>query len=695
FLWHLHQPDYRDAATGKFLLPWVRLHACSGYNDMLELALKFPEARHTLNFTPVLLDQLQVYSEGSADDLYLNVTQIAPADLTLEQRGFILDNFFQANPATQIMPHPRYRELYLRRERTRRRIRGENLNGQFSDRDVRDLQVWFNLTWMGWQACRLEPVKAFLDKGNDFREEDKIELVKIQRELIQGVLAKLRKVVAETSTELTFTPFYHPIAPLLCDTDSMQVARPDQPRPQVRFHHPEDLQWQVQEGMALFERVTGQKPCGMWPAEGSVSLEALKIFAAAGVQWLVTDEDICARSLPALTNPLDIHRPHRLEDLSDGPSIFFRQRELSDAIGFRYQLMPPTAAVEDLTNRLVNLADAMPDKTDRMVVLALDGENPWGYYPDCGEGFLTGLTTALAQHPRLQMQTISGFLQTAPLPRKLTKLHSGSWISGDFHIWIGDPVKNRAWELLNAARDQAALRGNDISPEAYQAVMRHLHAAEGSDWFWWFGEPNYSPADPIFDQLFRSRLRQIYRLCGSAVPPRLFQPLGGASERSRSQQPRRFIKPVIDGKVTSYYEWLGAGEVDRLGELVRPTHRYWIERVLFGYDIDYIYIRVDLNAPASTAAELGWQLKVVIEEPRRQVWRLIGKLETDELQGQTQAATVIESRLPRTELGLSLGSAVAFYLLCESPDCSERFPYGREIRFQMGSEAETNFDWYM
>lgn len=520
FLWHFHQPDYRDPETGEFILPWVRLHATSGYTDMIELAHRFPSAGQMLNFTPVLLDQLETYISGEFEDVYFRLSRLPPADLTESERSFILTNFFMANPGTQIEPYPRYRELWQRRDRLSGETAVEKFQENFSDRDIRDIQVWFNLSWMGWSTRGFEPVARLFVKGSEFDENDKQELLDAQAMLIKRIVERLGTMQNDSVSELTFTPYYHPILPLICDAG---ICQTDLSGP--GFRYPDDARWHVSRGRELFQRITGYQPCGMWIAEGAVSAESVELCGDLGVNWLVSDEGILCNSKPAISDRSEIYRPHQIKENTSCPIMFFRDRHLSDAIGFSYQHMKPDDAVYDLVRNLEQIAGNIPVGEDRIVVIALDGENPWSYFSDRGEGFLTGLMERLDQHADIDVVTISAFLDKQPDIRFIDHLHSGSWIDNDFHIWIGDPVKNRAWELLAEARGFLQDIDNFATEEKKHTALRHMYAAEGSDWFWWYGEPNHSPSDSEFDRLFRSHLQMIYKLSRHEIPSSLLTPV--------------------------------------------------------------------------------------------------------------------------------------------------------------------------
>ncbi len=684
FLWHLHQPEYRDPVTGDATLPWVRLHSCMGYSDMIALAYRYPEVGQVLNLTPVLLDQLQAIAQNTTSDLYLELSKLPPDSLSETQKQFIVKNFFQANANTQIKQFPRYYELWLRQQNSNASI------NQFSNRDIRDIQVLFNLSWMGWSARKLDPVIELITRQTDYTEDDKQILLDLQIELTLNVLEQLSKVEQDTKSELTFTPFYHPIAPLLCDSNASLVSRPDMPLPNARFQHPEDTVWHVREGMRKLEEITGHKPKGMWPAEGSVSPQAAEIFAQAGVQWLVTDEGNVYASDPPINERYDIHRPHRLQNLPDAPTLLFRERDISDAIGFRYQKMTPDEATDQLIARFLQAADHVPNPSEFMLTIALDGENPWGYFPDYGEGFQCRLMERLRNHPRLAIQTMSAYLETNPPIRTIHRLHSGSWIDSDFHIWIGDPFKNHAWELLTQTRSIITARNGANIPDD---VWKHMHIAEGSDWFWWYGQPNNSDTDDEFDRLYRGHLQQVYRLLGLPIPSELFDPIGQPAAEW-SMQPTHHIRPELDGMATTYFEWLGSGYIDRSGELTHSESNFWIERLHYGFDSDNLYIRVDFNKSAQAAINSGMSLSLVIVEPKQVVWRLAGELLVCELIGQCVHDQILEASIPLSAINVQPNMPVALHVRLESNAISERFPSsGGDVRFRVLDSDEVRKDW--
>ena len=450
---------------------------------------------------------------------------------------------------------------------------------------------------MGFAARREEPlVAALVTKERSFTESEKIQLLDLSRRMAQKVVPRWKALAARGIVEITCSPLYHPILPLLVDTDSARRAMPDATLP-PRFRHPEDAREQVRRGLARAERDFGGRPSGMWPSEGSVSPEVLEILAQEGVRWCATDQGNLERSELAErpAGPLH-HQPW----LHGETAIFFRDRELSDLIGFRYARSEAQQAAEDLVRRI---AAAGPDAT---VTLALDGENPWEHYPQSGEAFLDALYSRLGKEvtPVLPRDEIA---QRKP-SRRISRLHSGSWIDSNFRIWIGHPEDNQAWALLGMAREALERsRGAPNWDAAYQACL----VAEGSDWFWWYGDDFTTENAPEFDSLFRRNVTQVFKHLGLPPPERLGRPII-APHKDKTQAsavvvpPRRLIKPVIDGQAHGYYEWSGAG-IYQPGQAVGGSMYQGggtFEELFYGFSLEELFVRLDPARGTDCSGEL-------------------------------------------------------------------------------------------
>jgi len=467
FIWHMHQPYYKDPVRNEYALPWTYLHGIKDYYDMPAIVEDTPGARAVFNLVPSLVEQLQDYAAGTAVDPFLIRGQQDPASMTDDDKAFLLENFFSANRQRMIEPHRRYLELlYMAGEgkpgSARDRIR------HFSDQDLLDLQVCFFLAWTGEAARRRFPeFRQLLDKGEGYSAGDKALLFATQQRLLNEILPLYRRLHQEGRIELALSPYFHPILPLLCDTQLAKEAMPRVTLPQERFRHPEDATAQIRRGLAYFQEIFGITPRGMWPSEGSVSDEVLSIIAECGLAWVATDEEVLAKSLDDGLghNQERLYRPWRFATAHGDLRIFFRDHRLSDLIGFTYSQWEPGRAVLDFCSRLRQIRHQVGAE-GRVIPVILDGENAWEFYPDNAYDFLSGLYASVAAAPDLRLATCSEVQERASFEGRLHRIHPGSWINANYGIWIGHPEENLAWDLLQQARQAVSEHHPAGSPAA-------------------------------------------------------------------------------------------------------------------------------------------------------------------------------------------------------------------------------------
>jgi alpha-amylase/alpha-mannosidase (GH57 family) len=545
-LWHQHQPVYRTTlapAPGGLTLPWVRLHALRDYYGMAALAAEHPAVHVTINLTPVLLDQLEDYTECRGTDRALELTLRPAEHLAPEEREELLGAFFDADWHRQIFVHPRYRELFEARR----------AGAPFAVQDLRDLQMWFSLAWFASEfragdvrlvTGETVSVRSFVEQDRGYAHDDITAMVEEQYKVLRAVVPLHRQLQQEGRIEVTTTPWAHPILPLLLDTGPAAVDRPGTWLPR-RFAHPEDATLHVRRAVEQYERLFGARPRGLWPAEGAVCADMIPLLARHGIRWMATDAGVLARSGHwgyRVDDPDVLCQPRRAANAGAELSVLFRDPWLSDRIGFHYQqVADPEAAARDFTAQLESrVAARLRDPTDRLVTIVLDGENAWGGYADDGRPFLRALYRALGESDHLRCVTPSEYLEgnvargiaSHPVAAQeaVHDLATGSWIDEcgsapgvDLGTWIGEQEENRAWELLGAVRDDLAQAGATASsaPRSFDA----LTAAEGSDWFWWFGDDQDSGCDERFDELFRMHLSNVHRALGAAPDAALSVPL--------------------------------------------------------------------------------------------------------------------------------------------------------------------------
>jgi alpha-amylase/alpha-mannosidase (GH57 family) len=608
FFWHQHQPYYPDDVANENPMPWVRLHGTKDYWGMAMLLREVPELHATINLVPSLLQQLLAYTDGGHQDVHQRVS-LTPADgLSEEDAYFLMDNFFMVHPDQMIRPFPRYHELY--RKRGLGVDSADKARKRFNKKDVIDLQCWSNLVWIHPLAFEIDADLAeFKNKGRGWTEKEKQWLMEKQMELLRQVVPLHRELVERGQVELTTTPFYHPILPLLCDKRLARRAMPNVMLPKHLDGYPEDAREHIRRSVEFHEKLFGQKPRGMWPSEGSVCQGVIPAIAEAGIQWIGTDEEILSCSTDGwvardgngyLRNPEMLYRPWRAEEQGRSVQLVFRDHAMSDQIGFHYQRYQPEHAVNDFIGKLEAIGSATGGNAGHrptLVSIILDGENCWEYYPNAGVDFLRGVYRRVAQHPRIKPVRIADYLARWPATDKIGHLFPGSWIQHNFGIWIGHPECNRAWDLVFETRQWlVAVTTRKSKPaENIAQAWEELFIAEGSDWFWWFGDSHSSAQDGLFDRLFRKHLQNVYQVLGEQPPTELARPIRqGIRYAQGYTAPTGLLKVKVDGR-RSYFEWINAGHYlcgGSRGTMSMVTQGY-ISNLYFGFDTERLLLRLD------------------------------------------------------------------------------------------------------
>jgi hypothetical protein len=499
----------------------------------------------------------------------------------------------------------------------------KRIQAYFNPQEFRDLQMWFNLAWMDPYWCENDAfVKSLYAKGKNFTEEDIRGLVDKQLEIC-GLVAKKYKALQESGQiEISTTPFYHPILPLLCDTNNALGSSPHMSLPSKRFAHREDAKHQVEKAADYYNDVFGHRPAGMWPAEGSVSEDVIPIFEQAGVKWIASDEGILFRSNPLLqSSRRNLYKPYRLEILGSSINMIFRDHALSDSIGFVYSKWNAKDAVNDFMRKVHSIRDmAQHDHQQCIISVILDGENCWEYYPNDGWDFLRLLYKTLSEDPTVETVTINNYLENNPPVDTLRTVWPGSWINSNYEVWIGHPEDNLAWSYLADARDflmeYTIKHPEKKDSEALKSAWQSVYIAEGSDWNWWYGEDHASDNDEIFDFLFRQYVISIYTLVGEKAPIQLYKAIKGMAIKPQNIEPIDFISPKIDGKVSSYFEWQAAGFYNTSAGGAMHQVETILKTFHYGFDINNLYFRLDLNIPFSHESIKNLSFNVVFLQPQ-------------------------------------------------------------------------------
>lgn len=603
------------------MLPWVRLHATKDYLDLVLLLERYPKLHQTVNLVPSLILQLEDYAAGSALDPYLTASLTPTEQISDQQRWFILEHFFDAHHRTMIDPHPRYAELYQQRQE-----KGSSWCWQnWTLADFSDLLAWHNLAWIDPLFWDDPDIALWLQRGRGFTLSDRQRIYSKQREIISRILPQHRRMQESGQLELITSPYTHPILPLLADTQSGRVAVPEMHLPSSRFQWPMDISRHLDKAWQIYEQRFGCSPRGLWPSEQSVSPEILTPIAERGFKWLCSDEAVLGWTLHHffhrdpqgnVTEPELLYQPYRLETPHGDLAIVFRDHRLSDLIGFAYSALPPQQAATDFVGHLQAIAESLKARQTEpgttleqpwLVTIALDGENCWEFYDQDGIPFLSSLYQQLSDATGLQLVTVSEFLDQFPPRANLpaSTLHSGSWVDGNFTTWIGDPVKNKAWDILTTARETLAKH-----PEATEATnpgaWEALYAAEGSDWFWWFGEGHNSNHDHLFDQLFREHVASLYKALQEPIPEVLMHPLEN-HQPQLDHLPQSFIHPLIDGRGDEQ-DWQRAGRI-MVGGSRGTMHRSGpIQCLWYGVDHFHFYLRFDFQQGYQPGVDTGSEL---------------------------------------------------------------------------------------
>ncbi len=646
-LWHQHQPFYKDLVTGQYRMPWVRLHGLKDYYGMVKLLDEFPNVHQNFNLVPSLMTQIQDYVAGTAQDPFLNVAAKPAKDLTQKERQFALQYLFQANHANVIGRYPRYGELL---ERFREHgYSAEKAEKYFETQHFTDLQVLSQIAWFDEFFLEEKDIAALIKKERNYSLDDQRFVIAREREVLGKVLPAYADAAKKGSIEISATPFYHPILPLVCDTNAGGVSSPGLPLPQNRFRHPEDAREQLVRALDLQEQVFGVRPQGVWPSEGSVSEETLAIAHSLGIKWMATDEGVLGRSTGVFfqrdgNGRLPAHLAERLynihlyENGQTAMHMVFRDHTISDLIGFVYSGMDPREAAGHLLGNIKDAAQpVLAQGRDAVVSVILDGENAWEYYPKSGREFLRRFYDALQREEVLEAVTVSEAIARHRDFSLLRSLVPGSWIHANFNVWIGAPEDNRAWDYLYHAREFYTQNAARASVAQRKLAFEEILIAEGSDWNWWYGPEHHSANDRDFDELYRKHLSNVYQALGATPPDYLARPITAGEVRPDFTPQTHYIHPRVTGDKIRYFEWMGAA-IFTADQRAGAMHgrQFILDSVYAGINSVFVYGRLDFAGPVP---DMGFDLVVNLESwatgearPRRTL-RLDAKVENRRLTG--------------------------------------------------------------
>lgn len=602
FYWHMHQPVYQLNENSDYLMPWVRLHGVKDYLDMLLMINNFKKLKLNFNLVPVLLDALIDYSEKGYHDIHSRLTVTEISELTDDDKEFILNNFFDANYASMIYHHDYYNQLYQKRFAT------ETANiHDFSDQEYSDIMAWFNLAWIDPIYKNIfSELKTILKKEKNFTLQDRIDIIEFHRKIIGLIIPTYKEFLEKGRIEITTSPYYHAILPILLDVKSAQknLSNPDPNLTDLNMA--EDAKLQTKSALDRIEELFGRRPKGIWPSEHCVSPQELELFKELGVEWTISDEGILANSIDFefvrdfkgyLEDPYFLMKSYEYKTKNSNINMIFRDSVIPNLISFEYSNHEPKIAAGDLYDRIKviqNKLQSSPDE-NHLLTIAMDGENCWENYYEDGSTFLEALYSLIEEDDSLETVLISEYIEKENHHRPLKKIHSGSWINKNFQLWVAEPVKNLAWSSLKQVRDDF-INFDKQNPGHKNRDLAHreLMIAQGSDWFWWYGEPNDSGQDHIFDYLFREHLKNVYRYLDLEPPNYLNSPLISIFTKP-SRYPKSCISPCINGiGDADDDEWLNAGCINMPDGPVLQENKLF-DKICYGADENNFYLRLYLN----------------------------------------------------------------------------------------------------
>lgn len=623
FLWHMHQPDYRDA-QGIMQMPWVFLHAIKDYYDMPWMLSKFPDMKASFNLTPSLIEQLKLYENPLENDYFLMLWHQDPQELSVKEKKWLIKTCKSSNYDTMIKPLPRYLELYEKEE--------------MDKAELIDLEVLFLLAWCGpYLRFNNSLIKTLLTQKRRYTQNDKEELLDALTAFVAGILPFYTFLLKSRQIALSTTPYNHPILPLLVDMENVVRANPDTKMPDNPLSLKEDAVEQVRRAVILYKETFGEIPLGFWPAEGAVDEESVEIYKSLGIKWIATDEAILFKSL-GTEERSRLYHPYNIKGLN----IYFRDHALSDLFGFNYRFKPSEEAVGHFMSEI----SALVSKEKKTVFIIVDGENAWEYYQDNAYPFFMKLYEELSQNTWCQTTTMDKVTKTESTA--LDRLEPGSWIRGDFSTWAGHTEKNKAWEMIFQTKRDVLNFDRTIPSEITEKIKFHFLAAECSDWFWWYGDDHATDFSLEFDTLFRHHLISIYELLEIQAPANLFISLiENKSIASSLLKPQSPIHPQIDGRTSSFFEWVGCGVVyeSRIFSTMDKV-RGPVEKIRFGHNEMMVYVAFEGAIESLKKASLV----LIIEELSKTIRLPLAQIA--QVEGiRIGIGTMIEMAVPRKLFG--------------------------------------------
>jgi len=610
FVWHFHQPNYQYNYDSDFLLPWTRLHASKDYLSMLKKVDKFKNIKLNFDFSPVLISALQKYLNG-AQDIHSKLLLKDVSELADEDKIFILNNYFDVNYKNMVLTRQYFAELYNKRAD----FRELDVN-TFSNSEYSDIMANFTLLWIDKSfVCDYPDLDNLFKKEINYTLEDRKRIYEIQLDIIKRILVEYKKYQDDGKIEISTSPYYHPIVPLLLDFKGKEIKNFENLPNNATFA--QDANWHVETAIKKYNEVFGKNPAGMWLSEQCVCQKTTELLSDFGIKWTILDEGILSKTIKKqfirdfegnLENPFDLDMNYKTR--SKKPlNILFSDSFFANLLNFGYGNYDAKTAANDMYDKIKIIQSKLSSSPNdnHILTIALDGENCWETYQNNGDDFLCHFYGLLDEDETLNTVLVNEFIQNNT-PQMLDGVKSGSWIKRNFDLWIGEPVKNVAWLYMNSVKKDlehyiASKKGlkddslRQIEEEKIKAAKREILISQGSDWYWWYGEPNESKSDGVFDFLFRQHLIQVYQILGLEIPQYLTIPLANATTRPL-RNPGGPISPDLSCEYCDLLQWQDAGYIFIPDSPTSNVARL-IKNIHFGRDDVYFYFRFEINKNAA------------------------------------------------------------------------------------------------
>lgn len=529
FYWNFYQPCYGIKPENDYIMPWSRLYAVKDYLSTILIAEKFRNIKINLNISPTLIDDFEKYGEKNFHDIYSRLTLKDENSFTDDEKKFILDNFFDVNFEKMILPNKNYLLLAQKLQKN------PDIN-EFSRQEYADLTALFNLVWINPLHYKQYPeIKKLLAKGKNYTLEDREKIIQIQRNIIKRIIPEMKKLLKSGRLELTVSPYYHPVIPVLLDINDV-IAGNKENLPLIS-NMKNTAKKQITSAFSKFYEVFNEIPKSIWLPELAISDKTVKLLAELGIKQVVADESCFINSAKEILtrdfngnyeNPYPILKTYNYKTQNGDIRLIFRDALFPYIINYEYPQINARNSANDFYDRIKIIQSKIqnsPDET-HLLTLAMDGENYRDNYDDYGNSFLEKIYKYIASDNSLETVLLSNYTQKDNHIKPLERIKAGNSTSADFKSWVDEPAKNKAWEYLQKTyEDFEAFAQENPQSDLLENAYREILIAQASDWFWWYGEPNHSPHENIYDFMFRSHLKNVYELLNLEIPNFLDNPI--------------------------------------------------------------------------------------------------------------------------------------------------------------------------